>query len=222
MAQRAPQQEVTLNMLSQGEPDTLDPNRDSATGGAPVMRQVFEPLLRFDDKLIPQPAAAESYDVSADGKIYTFHLRHDGRWSDGQPVTAQQFEYSWKRILDPDLAAPYAAVVRRRWHRRRRRLQLGQSRRAPTGVGIQALDDFTLEIRLNQPFGALPDLAALWVVAASAAGHRRRRPRRLGAGPVDVHRQRSVHAVRVGASGPHHAWCPTRGTSPTATGPVRR
>src|ERR1051326_6533540 len=95
-AAQTPPQEVTVNFLTQGEPDTLDPNRASlayAVDGA-VVRQVFEPLLRFDAQLVPQPAAAESYDVSLDGTTYTFHLRPDGRWSDGQPVTAGQFAYS--------------------------------------------------------------------------------------------------------------------------------
>lgn len=163
VAQRAPQQAVTLNMLSQGEPDTLDPNRDNATGGASVVRQLFEPLLRFDDKLIPQPAAAEGYAVSADGLVYTFNLRHDGRWSDGQLVTAEQFEFSWKRILDPDLAAPYAALFVGAGIVGADDYNSGRVAR-PDRVGIRALDDFTLEIRLNQPFGALPELAALWVV----------------------------------------------------------
>jgi oligopeptide transport system substrate-binding protein len=159
-------QAVTLNFLARGEPDTLDPNRASfafAVNGA-VVRQVFEPLLRFDQNLIPRPAAAESYEVSLDGTVYTFHLREDGRWSDGQPVTARQFEYSWKRLLDPVLKAEYAPLF----------VDAGivgaddyNAGRATTsdGVGIVALDDSTLEIRLNQPFGALPALAALWVGA---------------------------------------------------------
>jgi len=161
-AQTASQQ-LTVNVL-QGEPDNIDPNRSSFATEAAVIRQVFQPLLRFDGNLTPQPAAAASYDVSADGKTYTFHLRPDGRWSDGQPVTAQQFEYSWKRILDPKLAAEYADFF----------VQAGivgaddyNSGKVQTSdnVGVHALDDQTLEIDLNQPFGPLPDLAALWVVA---------------------------------------------------------
>jgi oligopeptide transport system substrate-binding protein len=162
---KAPQ-ELTVNFLSQGEPDSLDPNRTrfAAAGEAAVIRQVFEPLLRFDEKLNPQPAAAASFDVSPDGTVITFHLRNDGHWSDGQPVTAQQFELSWKRILDPALNAEYAPFF----------VDAGitgaddyNSGRVPTAdkVGVRAVDDFTLEIRLNQPFGALPDLAALWVVS---------------------------------------------------------
>lgn len=164
-AQTAPAQEVTLNFLTQGEPDTLDPNRASfayAVDGAAV-RQVFEPLLRFDQNLVPQPAAAASYEVSADGLTYTFHLRADGRWSDGQPVTAAQFAYSWKRLLDPTLHAEYAALF----------VDAGivgaddynRGRATARGVGITAVDDLTLQVRLTQPFGALPDLAALWVGA---------------------------------------------------------
>lgn len=146
-AQTAPAQEVTVNFLTQGEPDTLDPNRASfayAVDGA-VVRQVFEPLLRFDDKLVPQPAAAQSYEVSLDGTTYTFHLRPDGRWSDGQPVSAGQFVYSWNRLLAPSLHAQYAPLF------------------ASAGItSVSAPDDLTFQVQLSQPFGALPDLAALW------------------------------------------------------------
>jgi oligopeptide transport system substrate-binding protein len=159
-------QEVVVNFLSQGEPDNLDPSRATfaTPGTTAVIHQVFEPLLRFDEKLTPQPAAAAAFDVSPDGTVVTFHLRPDGRWSDGQPVTAQQFEFAWKRILDPSLNAEYASFF----------VAAGivgaddyNSGRVPTAakVGVRALDDLTLEVRLNQPFGPLADLAALPVVA---------------------------------------------------------
>jgi oligopeptide transport system substrate-binding protein len=165
VGQQVPQ-EVRVNFLTQGEPASLDPTRASFTFASEgsVVRQVFEPLLRFDDTLTPRPAAAESYDVSLDGRVYTFHLRQDGRWSDGQPVTAGQFEYSWKRLLDPSLKTDYAGFF----------VSAGivgaadyTSGRAPTAdnVGVRALDDSTLQVRLSQPFGALPDLAALWVAS---------------------------------------------------------
>ena len=149
-AQPTPPQEVTVNFLTQGEPDSLDPNRATfahAVDGA-VVRQVFEPLLRFDDKLVPQPAAAQSYEVSLDGASYTFHLRADGRWSDGQPVTAADFEYSWKRLLDPTQHNEYAALF------------------AAAGItSLNVLDDLTFQVHLSQPFGAFPDLAAMWMGA---------------------------------------------------------
>jgi oligopeptide transport system substrate-binding protein len=162
LAQQAAQ-EVTVNFL-QGEPDNIDPNRSSFTTEAAVIRQVFEPLLRFDQNLTPQPAAAESYDVSADGRTYTFHLRPDGRWSDGQPVTAAQFEYSWKRILDPSLAAEYASFFVSAGIVGADDYNSGKVQNAD-GVGVKALDDLTFQVTLDQPFGPLPDLAALWVVA---------------------------------------------------------
>jgi len=160
MAQQQPQ-DLTVNAL-QGEPDNIDPNRSSFATEAAVIRQVFQPLLRFDSKLTPQPAAAASYEVSPDGLVYTFHLRPDGKFSDGTPVTAQQFEYSWKRILDPTLAAEYASFF----------VDAGivgadaynSGKGTADQVGVKALDDLTLEIRLEHPFGPLPDLAALWVV----------------------------------------------------------
>ena len=175
-AQAQPQrpQEVTLNFLTQGEPDTLDPNRASLASGA-LVRQVFEPLLRFDANLVPQPAAAESYEVSLDGSVYTFHLRQDGRWSDGQPVTAGQFEYSWKRLLDPKLQAEYAPLFVDAGIIGADDYNRGRTAR-PDGVGVIAVDDLTLQVRLNQPFGALPDLAAMWVGVPL-------RPDRVGADP---------------------------------------
>jgi oligopeptide transport system substrate-binding protein len=141
-------QEVRVNFLTQGEPNTLDPTRSGVAAEAAVIRQVFEPLLRFDGSLTPQPAAAESYEVSPDETVYTFHLRSDGRWSDGQPVTAAHFEYAWKRILDPRLSAEFAPFF------------------AQAGVAdVRATNDSTFEIQLSKPFGALPGLAALWVVS---------------------------------------------------------
>jgi oligopeptide transport system substrate-binding protein len=159
-------QEVTVNFLTQGEPASLDPTYASgahAADGA-VVRQLFEPLLRFDDKLVPQPAAAASYEVSLDGTGYTFHLRPDGRWSDGQPVTADQFEYAWKRLLNPALHAEYAPLFVDAGIVGADDYNSGKFATADH-VAINALDDLTLQVRLYQPFGALPDLAALWVAA---------------------------------------------------------
>src|SRR5438093_7981037 len=138
MAQQQPQ-DLTINAL-QGEPDNIDPNRSSFNTEAAVIRQVFQPLLRFDSRLTPQPAAAASYDVSPDGMTYTFHLRPDGRWSDGQPVTASQFEYSWKRILDPQLAAEYASFYVDAGIVGADDYNSGKVT-TPANVGVHALDD---------------------------------------------------------------------------------
>src|SRR5919198_3838705 len=163
--QTAPQpsgaQEVTVNAL-QGEPDTLDPNRSSFATEAAVIRQVFEPLLAFDKDLKPAPAAASSYDISQDGKTYTFHLRPGNKWSDGQPVTAKDFAYSYRRILDPATAAEYASFFTDAGIVGAEDYNSGKG--SADNVGVKATDDNTVEIQLAAPSGYFPDLVALWVV----------------------------------------------------------
>ena len=68
----------------------------------------MDPLVKLDDNLKPVPNLAQSWKVSTDGKTITFKLRSDGRWTNGDPVTAKDFEYSWKRTISPELAADYA------------------------------------------------------------------------------------------------------------------
>lgn len=142
--------EARVNLLLSGEPDSLDPSRATfgSAGAGAVARQLFEPLLRLDEHLVPQPAAATSYDVSSDGTVYTFHLRPDGRWSDGAPVTAGQFAFGWRRLLDPVARTDFSVFF------------------DAAGVSsVSAPDDLTFEVHLDAPFGALPDLAAMWVAA---------------------------------------------------------
>ena len=92
-------------------PETIDPALNSAVDGGNMILFTFECLLSVDkdNKIIP--GAAESYDVSADGLTWTFHLRKDLKWSDGSALTANDFVYSWKRVADPKTAAPYAETV---------------------------------------------------------------------------------------------------------------
>jgi oligopeptide transport system substrate-binding protein len=154
-------QELTINAL-QGEPDNLDPNKSSFNTEAAVISRVFEPLLTFDKDLKPVPAAASSYDVSSDGKTYTFHLRQGNKYSDGVPVKAQDFEYSYKRILDPATAGEYASFFADAGIVGASDYNSGKG--SADSVGVKALDDNTLQIQLTDPIGYLPDLVALWVV----------------------------------------------------------
>lgn len=90
------------------EPSTLDPGLNSGVDGSLVLNHSYEGLVKFDNGQIV-PGIAKSWDVSADGTVYTFHLRDTG-WSDGKPVTAQDFEFGWKRALDPEVASSYSWI----------------------------------------------------------------------------------------------------------------
>lgn len=90
------------------EVKTIDPALNNAIDGSTVIANAFEGLCKMDknDKAIP--GVAKSWEISEDKLTYTFHLRDDAKWSDGENVTAKDFAYSWKRALDPKTAADYA------------------------------------------------------------------------------------------------------------------
>ncbi len=85
------------------------PGLATDTTSSNVLLAIMDPLVRLNpDTNEAEPSLAESWDVSDDGKTVTFHLRQDGKWTNGDPVTAGDFVYSWKRTLSPELAADYA------------------------------------------------------------------------------------------------------------------
>lgn len=93
------------------DPETIDPALNSAVDGGNMLLYTHECLLVVDANNQLAPGQAESYEVSDDGLTWTFHLREGLKWSDGSPLTANDFVYSWKRVCDPLLAAPYAETV---------------------------------------------------------------------------------------------------------------
>ena len=101
-----------INIAS--EPATIDPQLSSAVDGAIMISHLFESLIRWDDdgngNAVLKPGIAESWDVSEDGLKWTFHLR-DAKWSDGKPITANDFVYSWNRLVDPKTGADYEYMV---------------------------------------------------------------------------------------------------------------
>src|SRR5664279_3481342 len=105
---KAVAQEVTYNLGA--EPPGIDPGVTIGVPEATVEMQVFDGLTRLDSKNVPQPAIAKSWTISKDGKTYIFTLR-DAYWTNGTPVTAYDFEYAWKRVLSPELAAQYATQL---------------------------------------------------------------------------------------------------------------
>ena len=127
-----------------GEPGTLDPHLASSLLEFSVLRQLSEGLLGFDKNLQLTPQVASvvptvgNGGISADGLTYTFKLRDGLIWSDGQPLTAEDFEFSFKRILSPDLSAPEFA---KSWARRRRALLLaGRGGYDSTARALAALE----------------------------------------------------------------------------------
>jgi oligopeptide transport system substrate-binding protein len=104
-----PKRSATFVFNNGAEPEYLDPGLMSAVNDARIGDAMFEGLTEYHEKtLTPVPGVAHRWEVSEDGRTYTFHLRRSARWSDGRPVTARDFLYSWERVLDPVTGARYA------------------------------------------------------------------------------------------------------------------
>src|SRR5699024_4785210 len=124
-----------------------------------VLDQVFEGLMRVDQKGKVQPGMAESYDLSDDKLTYTFKLREDAKWSNGDPVTAEDFTYAWKWVLNPkspDTDYAYQLYP----------IEGAEDAKENDGslddVGVKAKDDHTLEVKLNHPTPYFPELTAFY------------------------------------------------------------
>ena len=131
------------------EPRDLDPHTMVSVEEDNIMQALFEPLVwRHPDTMVPVPGAAERWDVSADGRAYTFHLRKNARWSNGDPVTAHDFAYSYQRCLTPELAAEFAFYLYP--IRGAEAFNTGKSKDFST-VGVEAVDDHTLKLTLAEP-----------------------------------------------------------------------
>jgi oligopeptide transport system substrate-binding protein len=100
--------EQTITIGWGAEPPSLDPGLATDVTSSNILLNIMDPLVLLGDDLEPVPGLAESWDVSKDGTTVTFHLRSDGKWTNGDPVTAEDFEWSWKRTISPELAADYA------------------------------------------------------------------------------------------------------------------
>ncbi|MCB8829811.1 ABC transporter substrate-binding protein, partial [Escherichia coli] len=103
--------EAVLHRGNAGEPNTLDQSQTSIDIEAFVVKDLYEGLTVYDAKGAIVPGAAESWTVSDDGTVYTFKLRANANWSDGSPVTAEDFVFSYRRIEDPKTAAKYANIL---------------------------------------------------------------------------------------------------------------
>lgn len=137
------------------DPETIDPALNSAVDGGNMLLHSFECLLTIDQEGNIAPGQAETWEVSEDGLTWTFNLREGLKWSDGSPLTANDFVYSWKRVCDPLTAAPYAETV------------LGMVAGYEEAIEgnldalqVVAQDDLTLVVTLSNPCPYFDSLAA--------------------------------------------------------------
>ena len=151
--------EMTLNIAS--EPQSIDPALNSAVDGAIMLSHMFEGLMRWDDSGVETPGTngtctnaelapgqAESYEKTAneDGTVtYTFKLRSDAKWSDGKDVTAQDFVFSWQRLVNPETAADYSYMIDCVVNAN----EIMNGEKEPSELGVKAVDEKTFEVTLT-------------------------------------------------------------------------
>ncbi|WP_225770084.1 peptide ABC transporter substrate-binding protein [Inquilinus sp. Marseille-Q2685] len=141
--------EMVLNRGNGSEPETLDVHKSSGVPESFIQMDLYEGLLMADAKGEPVPGQAESWTVSDDGLTYTFKLRQNAKWSDGTPVTADDWVFSMRRLIDPKTASDYGYFLDQVVNARD--IRLGQNGKTLEDLGVKAIDDHTLEVKLVAP-----------------------------------------------------------------------
>ena len=149
--------EQVLRISLPGDPSDLNPLTMQDTHSFEIANAMYEGLTRIGNGGTIEKGLAEKWDVSEDGKVYTFTLR-DAVWTDGTPITAYDFEYSWKKVLSPELASSYSYLLYD--------IVNGEDYNTgkitdPDMLGIKALDGKTFEVKLNQPIPYFPSLVSM-------------------------------------------------------------
>ncbi|EKO3571015.1 MULTISPECIES: ABC transporter substrate-binding protein [Vibrio] len=127
---------------------SLDPHKTEGVPESHVIRDLLEGLVNQDADGNTIPGVAERWETS-DNQTYTFYLRKDAKWSNGDPVTAQDFVYSWQRAVDPATASPYSWYMEYTKMKNAKEIIAGE--KASTTLGVKALDDHTLVVELDTP-----------------------------------------------------------------------
>lgn len=148
----AANQEITVNWGT--EPPSLDPGLATDVTSSNILLNIMDPLVKLGDDLEPVGAAAESFETSDDGKTVTYVLRDGLKWTNGDPVTAHDFEYSWKRTVSPELGADYAyqfygIVGAQEYNSCDPKKDKCDA--LADKMGVKAVDDKTLEVKLTSP-----------------------------------------------------------------------
>ena len=147
----------------QNDPSSHDFNKDLYCSGVPSL---WAGLMKCTADFEPVPYVASKVTPNADGSVWTFTIRKDSKWSDGSPCTARDFEYSWKRQLDPATAAPYSSFL---YDIKNAEAFNKKQVTDPGQVGVKAKDEWTLEVTLEGPRGYFPVLTAY---LAALPGHK--------------------------------------------------
>ncbi len=137
--------DIVFNRGNSADPESLDPHKTSTVYEANILRDIFMGLTTESAKAEAVPGAAESWTVSPDGKVYTFKLRANGKWSDGSPVSADDFVFSWRRAVDPATASEYAYLLAPVVNAE----DITASKKKLEELGVKALDPLTFEVTLN-------------------------------------------------------------------------
>src|SRR5258705_197136 len=174
----------------QNEPSSHDFNKDLYCSGVPAL---FAGLMVFNADFVSVPWMATKVDGNKDGSVWTFTIRKDSRWSDNSPVSARDFEWAWKRQLDPATAAPYASFL---YDLKNGEAYNKKQLTDASQVGVLAKDDWTLKVTLEGPRGYFPVLAAY---LAALPAHK---------GSVEKHGDKWTEAGNIVSNGPFtlEAW----------------
>lgn len=138
--------EKVFRYSTRTEPTSLDPTKSNSIPDNEIQHAITESLVRNTGGEV-YPGVAETWEVSEDGLTYTFHLNPDAKWSDGQQIKAQDFVYSWQRLMNPKTAAPYAFIGE--YIKNGYQVEKGQM--DPSELGVVAQDDTTLVVTLEHP-----------------------------------------------------------------------
>src|SRR6266404_6318543 len=150
----APPPSTTLLRGAGAEPDSLDPQKARSVESQGILRDVCEGLTTLDKAAGVAPGVATDWTVSADGKRYTFNLRPDARWSNGERVVAADFVAALRRLADPATASAYAQVI----DVIENASDIVAGKKPPESLGVQAPTDSTVVIDLAMPAAYLPSL----------------------------------------------------------------
>lgn len=144
-----PPAEDVLRFANGAEPEVLDPALLSGQSDQRIARALFDGLVEPDPRTLePLPAMARWWEITADGRTYVFHLRTDAVWTNGEQVTARDFDYAWRRVLDPNTPARLADLL---YPIRGARAFKKQESDPPSALGLRAVDDTTFVVELENP-----------------------------------------------------------------------